>query len=62
VWRAPRARRRPGGAGSPRPQNRLAAFACTTAMNCWAVGSYWDSSAAARRNVAQRWNGRTWSS
>ena len=51
----------PGGTGAG-AQHRLAAVACSSAARCWAVGSYWDSSAAARRNVVLRWNGRTWSS
>ena len=51
----------PGGIGAG-AQNRLAAVACTSAANCWAVGSYWDSTAAAHRNVALHWNGNAWSS
>jgi hypothetical protein len=51
----------PGGSGAG-AQNRLAAVACTSAANCWAVGSYWDSSAVAHRNTALRWNGHAWSS
>jgi hypothetical protein len=51
----------PGGTGAA-AQNRLAAVACTSAARCWAVGSYWDSGAAARRNVILRWNGHAWTS
>jgi hypothetical protein len=51
----------PGGSGTG-AQNRLAAVACTSAANCWAVGSYWDRSAVAHRNIALRWNGHAWSS
>jgi len=51
----------PGGTGTG-AHNRLAAVACTSAKNCWAVGSYWDMSAGAHRNVALGWNGHAWSS
>ena len=50
----------PGGTGAG-AQNRLAAVACASTAKCWAVGSYWDSSAGAHRNVALRWNGHAWS-
>lgn len=51
----------PGGTGAG-AQHRLAAVACSSAARCWAVGSYWDATAAVHRNVVLRWNGRTWSS
>jgi hypothetical protein len=49
----------PGGtsAGS---QNRLASVACTSGVNCWAVGSYWNDSAGAHQNVVLHWNGHAW--
>lgn len=50
----------PGGTG-PGAQNRLAAVACRSAADCWAVGSYWESSAGAHQNVALHWNGLAWS-
>jgi hypothetical protein len=51
----------PGGTGAG-AHNRLAAVTCTSARNCWAVGSYWDMSAGAHRNVVLGWNGHAWSS
>jgi hypothetical protein len=50
----------PGGTGAG-AQNRLASVACTSAAKCWAVGSYWDRSVGAHRNVILHWNGHTWS-
>jgi hypothetical protein len=52
-----------GGPAVPSPglSSSLQGVACISARNCWAVGSYWDSSAGARRNVALRWNGQAWS-
>jgi hypothetical protein len=45
----------PGGTG-PTAKNELAGVTCTSARNCWAVGSY----GAFSLNQAQHWNGRHW--
>lgn len=42
--------------------NQLFAAACTSASNCWAVGSYGSTSGGTGTvlNQALRWNGSTW--
>lgn len=49
----------PGGKRSADYDN-LAAVACTASSDCWAVGSYGDSTGA-KLNEALHWDGRKWS-
>jgi hypothetical protein len=48
----------PGGKGAT--AQRLAAVACASAKDCWAVGSYIPAMATGASNQMLHWNGRKW--
>lgn len=50
----------PGGT-KPDSESRLNAVRCTSARDCWAVGTYQKSGAPAGLSQAQHWNGKKWS-
>ncbi len=52
----------PDPAGKGSSQQMLQGIACTSASNCWAVGSYQPDGGAATLNQALHWDGHVWSS
>lgn len=51
----------PDPAGTSEAENSLSSVACTSADDCWAVGSHEKNSVDVSLNQALRWNGRKWS-
>jgi hypothetical protein len=51
----------PGGAGASGDTNGLHGLACTSADNCWAVGSFSSTASAGTLDQVLHWNGSTWS-
>jgi hypothetical protein len=49
----------PGGSAGTEIYNQLDGATCSSARNCWAVGTY-DGSSTADLNEALRWNGTKW--